>query len=305
MTVLLSMLVFLSLSLFLWQRARYREINNELRYIRERIEQEPYIKENAYILIPSEHMQIKELAAGMNRLLDKYYTQKADYEHSRQAMLQVLTNISHDLRTPLTVLKGYSELLKKETETADAEKIRDMADKIDDKADELVRTINEYFTMSKITSGDMKIDLQQINVTELCHDVILDYYDLLERERYHVEIDTDSPPKYAYADRDALIRILKNLTDNAIRHGGAGKYLALRLKSANGKVKIEVEDHGPGIPKRDQEQIFYRTYTTARRASGSGLGLTIAKNLALQMGADLQVTSEPGYRTIFTLVLKS
>ena len=306
MVLFLFFLVFLLAVLFLWQRAKYKAINQELRYIKDRISAAPYTRENAYILVPSENLQVKELAAEMNRLLDAFYSQRAEYERSKQAMVQVLTNISHDLRTPLTVLKGYSEMLGSEAgKAAGAGSIRDMAAKIDDKANELVVTINEYFTMSKITSGDMRVELQRVNITQLCHEVILDYYDILEEKEYDVKIEIGSSPEYAYADMDALKRILKNLIDNAIKHGGDGKYLSLRLKKISGKVSIEVEDHGHGILEKDKEQIFYRTYTTAHKGLGSGLGLTIAKNLALQMEADIQVMSEPGQKTVFTLVLKS
>ena len=306
MLILLSLLILLLSILYLYERAKRKAINKEIRYIKERIGAEPYTRENGYILVPSENLQVRELAAEMNRLLDIFYSQKADYERSKQAMVQVLTNVSHDLRTPLTVLKGYSELLNREVEKAfGAGNIQDMALKIDSKANELVVTINEYFTMSKITSGDMKIDLRRTNITEICHEVILDYYNFLEKAQYNVEIEIGSTPEYAYVDIDALKRILKNLIDNAIKHGGYGKYLSLRLKRASDKVNIEVEDHGQGILEKEQEQIFYRNYTTAHKGSGSGLGLTIAKNLALQMGADIRVMSEPDLKTIFTLTLKS
>lgn len=299
------LLVVILFALLFFQRTKYQAMNKELHYIKERIADLSYTKENSYILVPSESIQIKELAAEINRLLDKFYSQKAEYERSKKAMTQVLTNISHDIRTPLTVLKGYSELLCKEAEKADENNFYNMATKINRKASELVITINEYFTMSKITSGDMKIDLQRTNITELCHEVILDYYDILEQKHFCVEIAVGAFPEYAYVDKDALKRILKNLIDNAIRHGGDGKYLALRLSSMNGKIKIDVEDHGQGILEKDQEQIFYRTYTTTHKGSGSGLGLTIAKNLALQMEADIQVISNPGYKTVFSLILKS
>lgn len=305
MILLFSVLVVILSSLLFFQRTKYQAMNKELHYIKERIADLSYAKENAYILVPSESIKIKELAAEINRLLDKFYSQKVEYERSKKAMTQVLTNISHDIRTPLTVLKGYSEILCKEAEKADENNFYNMAAKIDRKASELVITINEYFTMSKITSGDMKIDLQRTNITELCHEVILDYYDILEQKHFHVEIDVGTLPEYAYVDKDALKRILKNLIDNAIGHGGDGKYLALRLSNMNGKIKIDVEDHGKGILEKDQEQIFYRTYTTAHKGSGSGLGLTIAKNLALQMEADIQVISVPGHKTVFSLVLKS
>ncbi|MCM1050185.1 MAG: HAMP domain-containing histidine kinase [Clostridiales bacterium] len=311
MVIFLSILVLLLAILSLCQWTKHKAINEELRYIKERIGSISPTSENAYILVPSENLRIKELAAEINRLLDTFYTQKVEYERSRKAMSQVLTNISHDLRTPLTVLKGYSELLNREveniveTEKAREKDIQEMAVKIDGKAGELTATINEYFTMSKITSGDMKIDLQRVNITQLCHDVILDYYDILEEKNYDVEIEIGPSPEYAYADIDALKRILKNLIDNAITHGGDGKYLALRLKKTSDMIRIEVEDHGQGVLEKEKEQIFDRTYTTAHKGFGSGLGLTIAKNLALQMEADIQMESEPRQNTIFTLILKT
>lgn len=304
MTILLAALASVLFLLFLWQRAEYRALCRELRYIQQRLESGACTKENAYILVPSDHAPIQELAAALNRLADEVCAQKADYARAKQAMVQMLANISHDLRTPLTVLKGYSEWLGREAERASAGQLREMTDKINRKADELVAAINEYFTLSKITSGDRKLDLQQINVTALCHEVILDYYDILEREQYQVEIDLGPLPAYARADRDALERILKNLIDNAVRHGGSGKYLALRLRDTGAGVTIEVEDHGPGIAEKEREQIFCRSYTTAPKGCGSGLGLTIAKSLALQMDAALQFTSEPGRRTVFALLLK-
>jgi len=220
-------------------------------------------------------------------------------------MAQMLTNIFHDLRTPLTVLKGYIEWLNKETkEIPNTDNMKNMIARIDSKSDELVQTINEYFTMSKITSGDMIMKLQKENITEICQEVLLDYYDILEKSCFDVDIDVGLS-EYAYADTDALKRILKNLVDNVIKYGSDGKYIALRIRKTIDKVIIEVEDHGQGISEKEQEQIFYRNYTTAHKSAGSGLGLTIAKKLALQMGTDIMIASEQGKRTIFSLALKS
>lgn len=98
-------------------------------------------------------------------------------------------------------------------------------------------------------------------------------------------------------------RILKNLIDNAIKHGGSGKYLAISLKNTHEGVVIEITDHGHGIEKEHQELIFMRNFATGK-ASGSGLGLTISQSLALQMGAEIQVTSVPEQKTVFSLHLK-
>ena len=96
--------------MFLYEWANNRRISKEITYIREWLKTAPYLKENRQILLPSENAEMKGLLVELNRSLDEFYAQRISYEHSRQAMTQVLTNISHDLRTPLTVLKGYSEL---------------------------------------------------------------------------------------------------------------------------------------------------------------------------------------------------
>lgn len=305
MAVCLGILSGILLVLYCREWVINRNLNNEVLYVRERLgtlADASDTKENGYILIPSENARVKELAAQINRLLEIFYLQKADRQRERQVMDQVLTNISHDLRTPLTVLKGCSELMKKEIrKETGAPVLQEMATRIDQKADELVGTINEYFIMAKIESGDIKIEPQRINITQVCNEIMLDYYEILEEAQYEVDIQTGGMPVYVYADAVALERILKNLIDNAVKHGGSGKYLGIRLKNYEEKVTVEIEDHGPGISAKEQEQIFSRNYTTARRASGSGLGLVIARSLALQMGADIQVDSEPGIRTVFRL----
>lgn len=308
MTILFGILTLLFSLLYLRERAGNRSLNREILYIRERVHRlaQASTEESGYVLIPSENAEIRGLAAELNRLLETFQLQKADFGRSRRAMGQMLTNISHDLRTPLTVLRGYSELLRREAKSGVMySDIRDMVSKIDSKTAELVDTINGYFTMSKIESGDMSLDLQKIDLTELCHEVILDYYDVLEKADCEVDIQIGPSPVSAYADGDALKRILKNLIDNALRHGGAGRYLGFRLRETADGAVIEIEDHGRGIPAEDQDAIFSRNYTTDRGHAGSGLGLAIAKNLALQMEADIRVSSEPDKRTVFTLSLKS
>lgn len=304
MFILFAVSSTLLLALYLRERAVNRKLNEEVLYVKERLAKVSVSKENGYILIPSENKGIRDLSVQLNCLLENFYLQKADYCRSKQAMEQVLANISHDLRTPLTVLRGYSELLIKEIRNRPGlSTIQDMTARIDQKADELVQTINEYFTMAKIESGDMKIDLCRINVTQVCHETILDYYDVLEKEQYEVDIRIDGSPVMAYADKDALKRILKNLIDNAVKHGRDGRYLGLRLRDAESKIVIEVEDHGAGIADKDQERIFRRNYTSSRGGVGSGLGLTIARSLVLLMGGEIAVCSEPNVRTVFTVTL--
>lgn len=148
------------------------------------------------------------------------------------------------------------------------------------------------------------VKMKKENISRICQDTILDYYDLLEQKQFEVNIQIPDTPIFAYTDNEALQRILKNLIDNAIRHGGDGKYISLRLTTSNGKNIIEIEDRGDGISPQQQKQIFERNYTTARKTSGSGLGLSISKCLAEQIGADLEVYSVQNEQTIFSIILK-
>ena len=305
MWLLFAILSFVLLIILIWQQIQHKELEREINYITDRLASLSITSDNGFVLIPTDNDSIKKLGAVLNTLLQDFYCKKSEFEQSKQAMAQVLTNISHDIRTPLTVLKGNSEMLSNITnDPSMPENVHAMADKIDRKADDLISTINDYFT-SKIASGDLPIKLKKENVSRLCQDTILDYYDLLEQKQFEVDIQIPDTPIFAYTDNEALQRILKNLIDNAIRHGGDGKYLSLRLTTSSGNSIIEIEDHGNGMLPQQQKQIFARNYTTARKSSGSGLGLAISKHLAEQIGAELEVYSIQNERTTFSIILKS
>lgn len=306
MWLLFAILSFVLLLILICQQIQHKELEREINYITDRLASLSITSDNGFVLIPTDNDSIKKLGAVLNTLLQDFYTKKTEFEQSKQAMAQVLTNISHDIRTPLTVLKGNSEMLSNITnDPSMPENVHAMAAKIDRKADDLISTINDYFTMSKIASGDLPIKLKKENVSILCQDTILDYYDLLEQKQFEVDIQIPDTPIFACTDNEALQRILKNLIDNAIRHGSDGKYLSLRLTTSNGNSIIEIEDHGNGMSPEQQKQIFARNYTTARKSSGSGLGLAISKRLAEQIGAELEVHSVQNEQTTFSIILKS
>ena len=306
MWLLFAILSFVLLLILICQQIQHKELEREINYITDRLASLSITSENGFVLIPTDNDSIKKLGAVLNTLLQDFYTKKSEFEQSKQAMAQDLTNITHDIRTPLTVLKANSEMLSNITnDPSMPENVHAMAAKIDRKADDLISTINDYFTMSKIASGDLPIKLKKENVSRLCQDTILDYYDLLEQKQFEVDIQIPDTPIFAYTDNEALQRILKNLIDNAIRHGGDGKYLSLRLTTSNGNSIIEIEDHGNGMSPQQQKQIFARNYTTTRKSSGSGLGLAISKRLAEQIGAELEVHSVQNEQTTFSIILKS
>lgn len=167
--------------------------------------------------------------------------------------------------------------------------------------------INEFFTLAKLEAGDMKIEVKKININELCRESILSFYDILCGKNFIVDISIPEDTIFVQGERNAIERILSNLISNALGYGREGKYIGLTLRESESYVYIDVMDKGKGIEKEFALSVFERLYTMEdsrnRKIQGNGLGLTIAKNLANQLGGDIFLESEPNVKTIFTVKL--
>lgn len=118
--ILFVVLSFVMVFILIWQQIQHKKLVREIDYITSRLDTISVISENGFVLIPTDNDSIKKLSAALNKLLQDFYTKKSQFEQSKQAMAKVLTNISHDIRTPLTVLKGNSEMLSNITNTYSA-----------------------------------------------------------------------------------------------------------------------------------------------------------------------------------------
>lgn len=184
-------------------------------------------------------------------------------------ILQIFTNISHDLRTPITVLKGYIEMLHLQSQKEDLPPaIHATIEKMQRNSQELVHSVNNLFNLAKII-WRYGFSYPKSKLTQVCHEIILEFYTILEEEKFHVEVNIEDKPLYANVDIEAVGRILKNLIDNAIKYGNAGKFLGISLYKKDNHIYIEVEDHGAGISEKDKIHIFTRAYT-ADRKKGNG-----------------------------------
>lgn len=252
------------------------------------------------------------LTAQINRLLEKYRKEKAGFYRSEMASKRMLSNISHDIKTPMTVVLGYLEIMRLRGEYSG-----EMLEKAEKKAQSVMELINQFFTLAKLESGDMDIEISRIEAGGICRETLLGFYEILTGTGnlpedsypvFHLEIDIPETPVYVWGNREALQRILFNLISNVIRYGKDGKYLGVALREDETEVWIDVVDKGKGIDKRFAENVFERLFTMedsrSRKVQGNGLGLTIAKNLALQMGGDILLESVPYQKTTFTLKLK-
>lgn len=219
------------------------------------------------------------------------------------ASKKMLSNISHDIKTPMTVILGYLEIMR-----LNGTQSNEMLQKIENTAHRVMELITQFFTLAKLEAGDTDMPLERLNVNEACRENVLDFYELLSKKEFEVEIDIPDQVLYANANKDALQRIMFNLISNAIRYGSEGKYLGVFLRTDQAHIYIDIVDKGRGIEKEFADSVFDRLFTMedSRNSAmqGNGLGLTIAKNLALQMGGDITLESQPYQKTTFTITLK-
>ncbi len=303
MALLFFIISMILLVLYFKEHNKNKKIESDYKYINARLLEIINNSENNYILIPSDIKVVKETAKGINNLLEKFNDRQIDYNRNQKVILQIFTNISHDLRTPITVLKGYIEMLYLQSQKEDLPPaIHATIEKMQRNSQELVHSVNNLFNLAKIQSGDMVFHIQKVNLTQVCHEIILEFYTILEEEKFHVEVNIEDKPLYANVDIEAVGRILKNLIDNAIKYGNAGKFLGISLYKKDNHIYIEVEDHGAGISEKDKIHIFTRAYT-ADRKKGNGLGLAISQELANSMGGSISVVSIPQEKTVFTIRL--
>lgn len=303
MALLFFIISMILLVLYFKEHNKIKKIESDYKYINARLLDIINNSENNYILIPSDIKVVKETAKGINNLLEKFNDSQIDYNRNQKVILQIFTNISHDLRTPITVLKGYIEMLYLQSQKEDLPPaIHATIEKMQRNSQELVHSVNNLFNLAKIQSGDMVFHIQKVNLTQVCHEIILEFYTILEEEKFHVEVNIEDKPLYANVDIEAVGRILKNLIDNAIKYGNAGKFLGISLYKKDNHIYIEVEDHGAGISEKDKIHIFTRAYTVDRK-KGNGLGLAISQELANSMGGSISVVSIPQEKTVFTIRL--
>lgn len=254
------------------------------------------------VMVFTDNKTLMDLSGQINRLIIERQKIKVNYKKQEISSKKMLSNISHDIKTPLTVILGYLEIMRLSTPNDE------ILEKIEQKATQVMELIDQFFTLSKLESGDMNLTISKLNISELCRKNILDFYDILVQKNFQVEIEIPEKEIFVMGDRDAIHRILFNLISNVIRYGNAGNYIGVFLREDKHKVSIHIKDKGKGIEQGFATHVFERLYTMEdsrnRNIQGNGLGLTIAKNLATKMGGNIQLISEPNVATTFTVEFK-
>jgi len=228
----------------------------------------------------------------------------AEVQHAAQMQRELLANVSHDLRTPLTLIKGYAETVRDLTGDDKAHRDEQM-NIIVDETDRLTALVSSVMELSKVTSGADRCQRVHFDMGQLCDEVCERYDAVCAQNNWHLELELPDRELPVYADPEMMQRALHNLLGNAMHHIGADGIFILRAAPCTEGVRIEVEDHGPGIPPEDLPYIFDRYYRSRSDAGkqGTGLGLSITKAIFQQHGFRFGVQSTVGKGTTFWFIM--
>ena len=300
----LSACIVVLICIVLYQQFAFRTGTQiKLKKISQKLEEIQDTDSDENVMVFTDNKVLMDLVAQINRLLENQRKVKVDYRRSEISSKKMLSNISHDIKTPMTVILGYLEIMRLNSSGEN-----EMLLKVEQKAQRVMELINQFFTLAKLEAGDTEIEISKIDVCEACRENVLDFYELLTQREFQVDVDIPEEAVFVRGNKDALQRILFNLISNVVRYGSDGKYMGMFLRSDEKYIYIDVVDKGKGIERAFAQNVFERLFTMEdsrnREIQGNGLGLTIAQNLAHQLGGKITLESEPNVKTTFTVKLR-
>jgi signal transduction histidine kinase len=218
---------------------------------------------------------------------------------------ELIANVSHDLRTPLAILKGYIETLQMKRDSLSEKERQDYLQITHDNVDKLSKLINQLFEYSKLEAEQVVPVKEPFSITELSHDLIAKFKLLAEHKNITLQLDNPEANCMVHADVSLVERALQNLIENAIKYTEPNGKVTLSLKKKGVNVEINITDTGTGIPVNEQPFIFdrYKQVNISAKKQGSGLGLAIVKKIMELHDTTITVLSKPkeGSSFIFNL----
>lgn len=280
----MSAIIILSLYVFLLKRD-IKKMNDQLQTIES--------ERNQLIELNLVDSSLNSLAESINKQLLKQKSIRIASVRRESELKETISNISHDLRTPLTAIVGYLQLLEREDLS---KKQQEYTQIILEKALVMRDLTHSFFELSYYESKEVKIDLEQINLSHLLIDEILRETASFEKKSIVPDIDIQEDC-WVYADKKILTRIIQNILANILQHGEDTAHFVL---FKNEKTVLKISNHYDPSLEIDSSRLFDRFYTSdgSRSGKGNGLGLSIVKLLAEKLNTTVSATAEEGCFTI-------
>ena len=244
----------------------------------------------------------KELSETFNSMADTINANIESMKSVEGLRRELVANISHDLRTPLSILKGYIETLQIKDDLTEEERQKYL-DTAYASAEKLSSLISQLFEYSKLEAKQIEPSKEPFQVTDLLMDTVQKYELVAESKNIDLRIDSKAQVPLIFADISLVERVIQNIVDNALNYTPEGGAVVIHIASDKKDVRVSVSDTGPGIPEAEQALIFERYRKGDRRnRTGTGLGLAIAKKIMDLHQASIEVQSKLSEGSKFTLV---
>ncbi|WP_330362580.1 HAMP domain-containing sensor histidine kinase [[Clostridium] dakarense] len=250
--------------------------------------------------------EIRELANNINSIVSQLRNITIEERRAQQTKTDLITNVSHDLRTPLTSIIGYLGLIE-EDKYKDEVELRYYTTIAYEKSKNLSILINDLFEITKMQNNTIKLDRIDINLVELLGQIVSQFEYEFNQENIKVRTDFSEDKLIVNVDPVKLVRAFENLINNAMKYGSDGKYIDIETRKQDNMAIIKIINYGEQIPALDLPHVFERFYrvekSRSRNDGGSGLGLAITKNIIDLHDGSIKVESN-SRSTIFEIKLK-
>lgn len=241
--------------------------------------------------------EIASLATAINGMADKLNASLEEERRSEQSKRELIASMSHDLRTPLTSIIGFLELLTDRSGRS-AEELERFAAIAHKKALRLQGLTDELFEYTRIGYGGLRLRPEPINLNELLGQMAEEFFPVFEQAGIECRLYVPDVRIVVAADGDLLHRLMENLLNNAVKYGSDGRYIDLHLGRSEGFALIDVVNYGQAIPPEHLPNIFKRFYraeeSRSRQTGGTGLGLAIAAGIVDMHGGSIKADSGEG-----------
>ena len=252
--------------------------------------------------------ELTEIAENISRMEKDIRDLIEKERNSEQSKTDLITNVAHDLRTPLTSIIGYLELLRKNNSIS-PEMRQKYLDIAYNKSERLQKLIEELFGFTKLSYGKVNLNIKEVDIVKLLAQLLEESYPNFAKNGLSYDYVSNTGSQIIEADGDLLARLFDNLINNAIKYGKEGKRVKVNLRADREIVTIKIVNYGYVIPEKELPLIFDRFYrtdhsrTTQNGPGGTGLGLAIVKNITDMHHGAVSVSSDLS-GTVFTVKLK-
>ena len=273
----LSVLILILIGILISYKRQVKDICRQLRFLQE-------CDSNMLITTEMKKGHIGELAELLNTLLKERKKERADYQKKEQMIADIYTNLSHDIRTPLTSLDGYFQLLEETQEENDRKRYIQI---IQERIESLKEMLEELFTYTKLQNGTYELKLEPQNVGQILKETVFSYYDDWAEQGISPQFEITEEPVWIRGNKQALRRTIQNIIKNGLDYGN--KEIRIQLSRNEKQMELVFRNKIEPGEQIDISRVFERFYKAdkARSKSSTGLGLSIAKGFVQKMHGEI------------------